>query len=43
MYRKRTGFVTVPVFKNYGKNTRQRLNEVVSTIFDKGEPAIDIK
>jgi len=43
MYRKSTGFVTVPVFKNYGKNTRQRLNEVVSTIFDKGEPAIDIK
>lgn len=43
MYRKPTGFVTVPVFKNYGKKTQQRLEEVVKTIFVEGQPAIDIR
>jgi superfamily II DNA or RNA helicase len=43
MYRKPTGFVTVPVFKNYGKATKRRLEEVVNTIFVQGQPAIDIR
>ena len=43
MYRKSTGFVTVPVFKNYGKKTQRRLEEVVDTIFVKGQPAIDVR
>ncbi len=43
MYRKSTGFVTVPVFKNYGKKTQRRLEEVVDTIFVQGQPAIDIR
>lgn len=43
MYRKSTGFVTVPVFKNYGKKTQQRLEEVVDTIFVQGQPAIDVR
>ena len=43
MYRKQTGFVTVPVFKNYGKKTQRRLQEVVETIFVKGQPAIDVR
>lgn len=43
MYRKPTGFVTVPVFKNYGKKTQRRLEEVVETIFVKGQPAIDVR
>ena len=43
MYRKSTGYITVPVFKNYGKKTQRRLEEVVETIFIKGQPAIDIR
>jgi superfamily II DNA or RNA helicase len=43
MYRKPTGFVTVPVFKNYGKATKKRLESVVHTIFVQGQPAIDIR
>lgn len=43
LYRKPTGFVTVPVFKNYGKATKKRLEEVVNTIFVNGQPAIDIR
>ncbi len=43
MYRKPTGFVTVPVFKNYGKATKRRLEEVVNTIFVQGQPAIDVR
>ena len=43
LYRKSTGYVTVPVFKNHGKKTQRRLEEVVNTIFVKGEPAIDIR
>jgi len=35
-YRKRTGFVTVPVFANYGKQTEKRLQRVVDAIFVKG-------
>jgi superfamily II DNA or RNA helicase len=35
-YRKKTGFVTVPVFANYGKQTEQRLQRVVDAIFVKG-------
>jgi hypothetical protein len=40
MYRKRTGFVTVPVFTNYGKQTEKRLQAVVDTIFVKGQSLI---
>jgi superfamily II DNA or RNA helicase len=40
MYRKPTGFVTVPVFKNYGVHTIKRLQMIVDTIFVKGLPAI---
>jgi superfamily II DNA or RNA helicase len=43
MYRKSTGFVTVPVFKNYGKKTKTRLEEVIDTIFVQGQPAIDVR
>jgi superfamily II DNA or RNA helicase len=43
MYRKSTGFVTVPVFKNHGKKTQERLKEVINTIFVQGQPAIDIR
>lgn len=40
LYRKPTGFVTVPVFKNYGKKTQARLDDLVQTIFVEGLPAI---
>ena len=42
MYRKTTGIVTVPVFKNYGVNTIKRLQNLVDTIFVKGLPAIHV-
>lgn len=35
-YRKSTGFVTVPVFSNYGQQTEKRLQRVVDAIFVKG-------
>lgn len=41
-YRKSTGFVTVPVFKNYGDKTIKRLQNVVNTIFVEGKPAVSI-
>lgn len=37
-YRKSYGFVTVPVHKNYGKNTQQRLQTVVDFVFRQGIP-----
>jgi len=37
LYRKSTGIVTVPVFKNYGKQTIERLQRVVDAIFVQGE------
>ncbi len=37
-YRKSHGFVTVPVHKNYGKNTQQRLQSVVDFVFRQGIP-----
>jgi superfamily II DNA or RNA helicase len=40
-YRKRTGFVTVPVFTNYGKQTEKRLQRVVDAIFVKGVAATE--
>ena len=40
-YRKRTGFVTVPVFTNYGKQTEKRLQRVVDSIFVKGVAATE--
>jgi len=40
-YRKKTGFVTVPVFTNYGKQTAQRLQRVVDAIFVKGIAATE--
>ena len=42
MYRKPTGFVTVPVFKNYGDRTIKRLQNLVDTIFVQGKPAISV-
>lgn len=42
MYRKPTGFVTVPVFKNYGERTIKRLQNLVDTIFVQGKPAISV-
>jgi superfamily II DNA or RNA helicase len=40
MYRKSTGFVTVPVFTNYGQQTAKRLQSVVDEIFVKGRSVI---
>jgi superfamily II DNA or RNA helicase len=42
LYRKPTGFVTVPVFKNYGKKTQARLNDLVQTVFIEGLPATQV-
>ena len=41
-YRKRTGFVTVPVYANHGKGIAKRLQNVVDCIFVKGVPAVSI-
>ena len=41
-YRKPTGFVTVPVFKNYGAQTIKRLQRIVDTIFVEGQPATSL-
>lgn len=38
-YNKPTGFVTVPVHRNYGKHVIKRLQRVVDEIFVKGVPA----
>lgn len=40
-YRKKTGFVTVPVFSNYGQQTEKRLQRVVDSIFVKGIAATE--
>ena len=40
-YRKSTGYVTVPVFTNYGKQTEQRLQRIVDLIFTKGVAATE--
>jgi len=40
MYRKPAGFVTVPVYKNHGKQITQRLQSVVDSIFIKGIPPL---
>ncbi len=40
MYRKPAGFVTVPVYKNHGKQITQRLQSVVDSIFVKGIPPL---
>jgi superfamily II DNA or RNA helicase len=40
LYRKRTGFVTVPIYSNHGKGIAKRLQDVVDCIFVKGIPAI---
>ena len=42
MYRKSTGYVTVPVFKNYGAKTIKRLQRIVDTIFIEGQPATSL-
>ena len=39
LYRKPTGYVTVPIHRNHGKNTVKRLQRVVDEIFVKGIPA----
>ena len=36
MYRKPTGYVTVPTYTNYGKHIAQRLQRVVDSIFVHG-------
>ena len=38
-YRKPTGFISIPVYSNYGKNTAKRVQATVDTIFKKGRPA----
>ena len=40
-YRKKTGFVTVPVFANYGQRTEKRLQNIVDSIFVKGIAATE--
>ena len=42
MYRKSTGYVTVPVFKNYGAPTIKRLQKIVNTVFVDGMPATSV-
>jgi len=42
LYRKSTGYVTVPVFKNYGAKTIKRLQHIVNTIFVEGLPATSV-
>lgn len=42
MYRKSTGFVTVPVFKNYGRATQHKLENLVHTVFVDGVPAVTV-
>jgi superfamily II DNA or RNA helicase len=42
LYRKSTGYVTVPVFKNYGAQTIKRLQRIVDTIFIEGLPATSL-
>ena len=38
-YRKPTGYISVPVHANYGKNTAKRVQRTVDTIFTHGKPA----
>ena len=38
-YRKPTGYISVPVYNNYGKNTAKRVQRTVDTIFKAGRPA----
>ena len=38
-YRKPTGFISIPVYSNYGKNTAKRVQRTVDTIFTHGKPA----
>ena len=40
-YRKKTGFVTVPVFANYGQRTEKRLQAIIENIFVKGIAATE--
>ena len=39
LYRKPTGYVTIPIHKNHGKRTLTRLQRVVDEIFIQGIPA----
>ena len=38
-YNKPTGFISIPVYNNYGKATAKRVQATVDTIFTKGRPA----
>ena len=38
-YNKPTGFISIPVYSNYGKATAKRVQATVDTIFKKGRPA----
>ena len=38
-YRKPTGYISIPVYNNYGKATAGRVQRTVDTIFSKGLPA----
>ena len=38
-YRKPTGFISIPVYNNYGKATAKRVQRTVDTIFKHGKPA----
>ena len=38
-YNKPTGYISIPVYSNYGKNTAKRVQRTVDTIFKHGKPA----
>ena len=38
-YNKPTGFISIPVYSNYGNATAKRVQATVDTIFNKGRPA----
>ena len=38
-YNKPTGFISIPVYNNYGKATAKRVQRTVDTIFKHGKPA----
>ncbi|CAF34297.1 Helicase [Synechococcus phage S-PM2] len=42
LYRKSTGYISVPVFKNYGAQTIKRLQRIVDTVFVDGQPATSV-
>ena len=39
---KRFGIVSIPVYDKVGITTSRKVNAVVDTIFDKGQPAVSV-